>query len=108
MELLDSFRADIGLSPRVRGNRCRWKWLIGWVRSIPARAGEPVWWSWSSLLMGVYPRACGGTFRKASCAQTAMGLSPRVRGNPWVPAVGEVFQRSIPARAGEPNRVPSP
>ena len=70
-----------GLSPRVRGNRftaCNGHQCSG---SIPACAGEPsvvrslIAWS------KVYPRVCGGTPTSIWLAETASGLSPRVRGN---------------------------
>ena len=50
-----------GLSPRVRGNPVPEfdKPII--IRSIPARAGEPVVQRLHQRLLGVYPRACGGT-----------------------------------------------
>ena len=94
---------EVGLSPRVRGNRvhriCR-KHLH---RSIPARAGEPCRahstpkWKW------VYPRACGGTRADDTRLSPVNGLSPRVRGNPTGNAAYQGAERSIPARAGEPQ-----
>ena len=50
-----------GLSPRVRGNRRRLYVAIPVNRSIPACAGEPVWGLFVGLVLGVYPRVCGGT-----------------------------------------------
>ncbi len=50
-----------GLSPRVRGNRLSPCPSMAFVRSIPARAGEPRSSVTSSPLESVYPRACGGT-----------------------------------------------
>ena len=38
----------------------------------------------------------------------AMGLSPRVRGNPGVPALRQAARRSIPACAGEPRTPAAP
>ena len=70
--------------------------------SIPAHAGEPLRATLSLCLPRVYPRACGGTAALAARMRGAMGLSPRMRGNPG--PSGEGFQRvgSIPAHAGEP------
>ena len=55
------YAKDVGLSPRVRGNRAlglpadvRW-------RSIPASAGEPVPLAAVRRPLPVYPRECGGT-----------------------------------------------
>ncbi len=78
-------RYDLGLSPRVRGNRR--PGLVGSHQrgSIPACAGEP----WSSppwpRCRRVYPRVCGGT---------------QIRGR-----VEDVALGSIPACAGEPTRL---
>ena len=73
-------------------------------RTIPARAGEP---TAQYPLQGFnrdYPRACGGTRLTLSFRQRVMGLSPRVRGNQWHQSVSGIPQRTIPARAGEPQR----
>ena len=53
----------------------------------------------------VYPRVCGGTLSGALCGVVRLGLSPRVRGNPYEHVYRLVRHRSIPACAGEP---PSP
>ena len=73
---------QMGLSPRVRGNRCRRSRWYASRRSIPACAGEPppAWW-WPRPDQ-VYPRVCGGTSSDSANAATTRGLSPRVRGNP--------------------------
>ena len=90
------------LSPRVRGNRPGERALYDVLRSIPARAGEPVrpWLRW--LRSGVYPRACGGTCVSTVGAREIDGLSPRVRGNPYNTLPCLLREGSIPARAGEP------
>ena len=94
----------LGLSPRVRGNRASWHNLFGIEGSIPARAGEPNRWAPGGTPCRVYPRACGGTDIEDASTDGQVGLSPRVRGNPWpseskIPGVG-----SIPARAWEPSK----
>ena len=114
--------ADIGLSPRVRGNLQE---VVGggWTarsipacageppsspprggrgRSIPACAGEPPLWLRSHQRHWVYPRVCGGTFPRRSQRRRASGLSPRVRGNPDSRIKHATLSRSIPACAGEP------
>ena len=72
--------------------------------SIPAWAGEPEVRRWYNRLAGVYPRVGGGTAYGLPTLDLEVGLSPRVRGNPWLPvlAIGNVG--SIPARAGESAR----
>ena len=91
-----------GLSPRVRGNPpprsafpiCR--------RSIPACAGEPNPRPLGRLPQVVYPRVCGGTYRRWRSLRRGLGLSPRVRGNPRLLHQHPRQTRSIPACAGEP------
>ena len=53
--------------------------------------------------MAVYPRVCGGTAQPKSHTMRRRGLSPRVRGNPFLKAGGKVTVGSIPACAGEPS-----
>ena len=50
-----------GLSPRVRGNLCSRLTPLRYYGSIPACAGEPTYLLTGHVLMGVYPRVCGGT-----------------------------------------------
>ena len=98
--------ADLGLSPRVRGNLT---WIIvdfGDKRSIPACAGEPSSDSRHHGVSKVYPRVCGGTYYRAGVAIRCQGLSPRVRGNPPVMVALGLPERSIPACAGEPQLSP--
>ena len=45
---------------------------------------------------------CGGTAGPAHTAGNAAGLSPRVRGNPYLAVVDRKMVGSIPACAGEP------
>ena len=52
-----------------------------YIRSIPARAGEPRISPVTWLALPVYPRACGGTEARAHAESYYNGLSPRVRGN---------------------------
>ena len=91
-----------GLSPRGRGNpgvhlanRVR-------VGSIPAWAGEPAGCPSPSLRCGVYPRVGGGTRKELVLIPTAIGLSPRGRGNRELLNHVDALNRSIPAWAGEP------
>ena len=92
-----------GLSPRVRGNpraaaadaALRW--------SIPACAGEPVSRLNCDTILAVYPRVCGGTYRRRQSGPAAKGLSPRVRGNRLTSAGASRSGGSIPACAGEPG-----
>ena len=76
----------MGLSPRVRGNRasaCVGSLTSG---SIPACAGEPRFGLRGFVDFRVYPRVCGGTIVYRAGVGLRLGLSPRVRGNPLIPA----------------------
>ena len=55
------------------------------------------------MIVGVYPRACGGTVDDPTAARYGEGLSPRVRGNRGDENDIRVQVGSIPARAGEPG-----
>ena len=72
-------------------------------RSIPAGAGEPISSCPSRLVIGVYPRGCGGTGPIPTGPATPRGLSPRVRGNLPVMLAEYLAAGSIPAGAGEPE-----
>ena len=92
-----------GLSPRVRGNlnlRVTRGLRAG---SIPACAGEPVLSAASTKNGRVYPRVCGGTANTLGAPVGGPGLSPRVRGNRGGVAGMHLYNRSIPACAGEPS-----
>ena len=56
------------------------------------------------LIVGVYPRPCGGTWIPTGDVSDLRGLSPPVRGNHG--RLGRLHRErgSIPARAGEPCR----
>ena len=73
-----------GLSPRVRGNRRLLSLHSSFFRSIPACAGEPLPPAEEMEYSRVYPRVCGGTGEPSFGYPLTLGLSPRVRGNPWV------------------------
>ena len=70
-----------GLSPRMRGNHLMAIYAHQTVGSIPAHAGEPEHFEAKGYHVGVYPRACGGTWGARWAAAKAQGLSPRMRGN---------------------------
>ena len=91
-----------GLSPRVRGNRQQQVIPLTRRRSIPACAGEPRNHQGSPKSARVYPRVCGGTLLLLIFESSALGLSPRVRGNPAASDFREQCPGSIPACAGEP------
>ncbi len=94
-----------GLSPRVRGNLTRVVVLKLRPGSIPACAGEPCDHVPFFVLSKVYPRVCGGTPCSFSTVTSRSGLSPRVRGNPFIWNISLMTLGSIPACAGEPPLV---
>ena len=91
-----------GLSPRVRGNPDERLGQIERRGSIPAGAGEPSRLNLARISKGVYPRGCGGTYARGEGMPLKWGLSPRVRGNPFVARCVRRLAGSIPAGAGEP------
>ena len=94
-----------GLSPRVRGNPAVPPPCGIRARSIPACAGEP---APPLVQLGdaeVYPRVCGGTCGRREFQRPRLGLSPRVRGNPYIPYIAGAVAGSIPACAGEPAAI---
>jgi len=99
-----SSNPDKGLSPRVRGNHFPDAQPAPRVGSIPACAGEPAWCTLTFSRATVYPRVCGGTVHHVATGRAGTGLSPRVRGNRFVPSLTPLRKGSIPACAGEPPR----
>ena len=93
---------EMGLSPRVRGNRGVLEHERQGERSIPACAGEPIANRARLWYTGVYPRVCGGTVLTWIHIVVLFGLSPRVRGNQYHYHRRRGGERSIPACAGEP------
>ncbi len=92
----------IGRSPRTRGSQYIVKGMFTMIGSIPAHAGEPRRWRFSSRSPGVDPRARGGALFKSSHLQVGKGRSPRTRGSPDVGVGPDGDRGSIPAHAGEP------
>ena len=72
------------------------------LRSIPARAGEPLPCAAAMAWRQVYPRSRGGTGAAPGDDLLVQGLSPLARGNRLGRRQLGVQHRSIPARAGEP------
>ena len=95
-------KPDHGLSPRVRGNRPEPAAAPALVGSIPACAGEPYAQLRALQVDSVYPRVCGGTSGALLQRVSALGLSPRVRGNRGHRHRAPCQCGSIPACAGEP------
>ena len=93
----------LGLSPRLRGNPLPHPASSDRQRSIPAPAGEPSSSRTRSDSGKVYPRACGGTGVAQRTTCPILGLSPRLRGNPFRLRKSAILRRSIPAPAGEPS-----
>ena len=94
-----------GLSPRVRGSRCRTELSRYVFGSIPACAGKPIHPSWIAGGERVYPRVCGEARSDAvtSGIPSSPGLSPRVRGSHTLASLRSTHgDGSIPACAGKP------
>ena len=74
-----------GLSPRVRGIRARSGAPITATGSIPACTGNPFNRRATNDALTVYPRVYGESPESQRDLWNAMGLSPRVRGIPYLP-----------------------
>ena len=72
------------------------------VGSIPAWAGNPPSRRTSQLIQTVYPRVGGEPQLMVVIPDPDIGLSPRGRGTLWQCWVGDVYEGSIPAWAGNP------
>ena len=72
-----------GLSPRVRGNRHGVNPSLHLRGSIPACTGQPLADLMTRGYARVYPRVYGATGLMNRGGWGIMGLSPRVRGNPY-------------------------
>ena len=96
----------VGLSPRVRGNHVVGDVSPGYDGSIPACAGQPTFVAGRAIIVQrrVYPRVCGATIVDLRGSYDAIGLSPRVRGNPLSGTGQSRSLWSIPACAGQPGR----
>ena len=91
-----------GLSPRLRGNQRQSGNGAGVDGSIPALTGKPRSHPRRRRFRRVYPRAYGETVSAWSARTFAMGLSPRLRGNPLELLCPRTRERSIPALTGKP------
>ena len=94
----------VGLSPHGRGKRQSGPAPAQWSGSIPARAGETRWATWSVVSPEVYPRTGGGNFPFSLRQSQHRGLSPHGRGKLVCHYRHCLSPGSIPARAGETPR----
>ena len=94
-----------GLSPQVRGTRCRKPWPSKPGRFIPAGAGNTRALAVSAMPDAVYPRRCGEHALIAAIHFSEDGLSPQVRGTPPQNCLQVVQVRFIPAGAGNTGGV---
>ena len=93
----------LGLSPPARGNQ---HVAVGGElrpRSIPARAGQPIFSIASESCPSVYPRPRGATIVVRVGKARVVGLSPPARGNLGAARACARKDGSIPARAGQPR-----
>ena len=93
-----------GLSPRVRGSQRQRLFHALIIRSIPAGTGKPIPKSVSVLRTTVYPRGYGEALPLNPHNALESGLSPRVRGSPFLLGRPAEQPRSIPAGTGKPTR----
>ena len=99
-------RVHGGSSPRVRGTRLWLYFSVGFVRFIPARAGNTPPSSRCARGVPVHPRACGEHVIVPYELHPEYGSSPRVRGTHPVSSWDSGCLRFIPARAGNTDSPP--
>ncbi len=90
-----------GSSPRVRGKLVSSARTAFHDRIIPARAGQTVHTVTPLSKTPDHPRACGANAVVRVDVRVSIGSSPRVRGKPVTSDDFTVFERIIPARAGQ-------
>ena len=90
-----------GTSPRVRGKPVGLHPVRQPRGYIPARAGEALDVERPADQASVHPRACGGSPPRPRFRSSPSGTSPRVRGKRCTTKSSSVWERYIPARAGE-------
>ncbi len=97
-------RTAEGLSPPARGSHVAATPVFTFVRSIPARAGEPMCPTSIDIMRMVYPRPRGGALNTGTTDGDVYGLSPPARGSHRFCFRHCDSEGSIPARAGEPGQ----
>ena len=89
-----------GSSPRLRGTDSHTHSLSGFLRFIPAPAGNGNTGKTSLVNGSVHPRACGERCHAVQGVKTWTGSSPRLRGTADRLAPCHTLRRFIPAPAG--------
>ena len=90
-----------GLSPLVRGKPSNGVSDLIQIGSIPACAGETLYFLSVKMHQWVYPRLCGGNTTIHPKESGLLGLSPLVRGKHLITSAQSLIEGSIPACAGE-------
>ena len=96
--------ACCGLSPHVRGNPARVRYVRAGAGSIPACTGKPTIGYCGEDQTEVYPRMYGETASSSLSCFFINGLSPHVRGNRPQSSHPVLDAGSIPACTGKPIR----
>ncbi len=89
-----------GLSPLARGTRFNPPCSGGFLRFIPAGAGNSKRWMGRGYFSAVYPRWRGELVHQRHARIFHLGLSPLARGTPTCRSRGNRGPRFIPAGAG--------
>ena len=98
----------LGSSPRMRGTRLIRHWRRGWLRIIPAHAGNSWRQSPWPRLLADHPRACGELILADVTAARLIGSSPRMRGTRFLDSLRNLRDRIIPAHAGNSTSLIGP
>ena len=99
-----AFAAETGTSPHLRGNPISNHPPSRKSGDIPAPTGEPRIGKDRPVEPEGHPRTYGGTALAAQQADSVLGTSPHLRGNPLRSPYRHRPARDIPAPTGEPIR----
>ncbi len=101
----DPLRRRMTVHPRVCGERSTVPKMRGpRMRFIPACAGNAAAWAMLSAGIAVHPRVCGERYICELDSEGFAGSSPRVRGTHRDQGRDSVYERFIPACAGNASR----
>ena len=103
--LLNAGRLKLGLSPLARGTRIQWFYVAGGKRFIPAGAGNTRYHHHMQTQYPVYPRWRGEHACCSALRPVSRGLSPLARGTLCGLFELQIFDRFIPAGAGNTVRI---
>ncbi|RYQ46226.1 hypothetical protein PG1780B_1256 [Bifidobacterium pseudolongum subsp. globosum] len=105
--IMKATQGTYGSSPRMRGKLPRIARRVFQHGIIPAHAGQTLRWSVSMWRPADHPRACGANNFSTYHCTLFPGSSPRMRGKHILNIVTQLWERIIPAHAGQTSSLQS-